>query len=335
MPTGLGKIFDRIPQPAPEPTDKQVFAVVPVPGHSSYLLGRDRDSRACLLVTTDHKTDHYSRLYPPIRLENLDAQFKLRCHLRGASEPEREGTFTVIRCRESEGEMTRYFLWVCETILQMLGRQPTQAQVSTAVIRLAAIFQKVRQPAARPINGLFGELFLVFRSRNAVRTLTAWRTDENARFDFSINDVRLDVKAASSRSRLHIFSYDQCNPPPGTVAVVASLHVERTSGGTSLESIISQIAARVSAHADLLLKLHETVAATLGASLNDGLARRFDLRLAESSLQFLDLYDVPAIRGPLPAGVTDVHFRSDLSALSPLSTDALIERDPVFLDLLA
>ena len=83
-----------------------------------------------------------------------------------------------------------------------------------------------------------------------------------------------------------------------------------------------------------MLKLHETVAATLGASLNDGLSRRFDTKLAEASLQFFGLEDAPAIRGPLPAGVSDVHFRSDLSALAPLSINALIDRDPVFWDLL-
>ena len=74
--------------------------------------------------------------------------------------------------------------------------------------------------------------------------------------------------------------------------------------------------------------------ATLGASLNGGLSRRFDMRLAEASLQFFGLEDPPAIRGPLPAGVSDVHFRSDLSTLAPLPIEALIDRDPVFWDLL-
>ena len=58
------------------------------------------------------------------------------------------------------------------------------------------------------------------------------------------------------------------------------------------------------------------------------------VRLAESFLRFFSLEDVPAIRGPLPADFSDVHFRSDLSALLPLSIRTLIDRDPIFWDLL-
>ena len=331
MPTGLADIFKGISPPSAQPPDKPLYAVLPVPGHSNYFVGKDRESLACLLVSTSDQT---GRSHPPIRLESLDAQFELHCQLKRASEPEQEGTFTVIRCRDSDSETTCYFLSICETILRMLGDQPTRTQIATAVNRLAAIFQKVRRPPARPLNGLFGELYLLWSSGNAVRALAAWRVDENARFDFSDGDVRLDVKAAGGKSRLHTFSYEQCNPPPGTAAVVASLHAEQAAGGAFLRAVVNQIEARVSAHPDLVLKLHETVAATLGTSLNDGLARRFDMRLAESSLRFFDLEDVPAIRGPLPAGVSDVHFRSDLSALPPVSIETLIDRDPVFWDLL-
>ena len=331
MPIRLANIFKEIRPPSEQPPDKPLYAVMPVPGHSNYFVGKDRESLACLLVSTSDQT---GKPHPPIRLESLDAQFELRCHLTKASEPEHEGTFTVIRCRESDSETTRYFLSICDTMLRMLGEQPTRTQIATAVNRLAAIFQRIRQPPARPINGLFGELYLLLSSSNAVRALAAWRADGNARFDFSDGDVRLDVKAAGIRNRLHTFSYEQCNPPSGTVAVVASLHAEQAAGGASLNSVINQIEARVSAHVDLVLKLHETVAATLGASMNDGLSRRFDMRLAESSLRFFSLEDVPAIRGPLPAGVSNVHFRSDLSALPPVSIEALIDQDPIFWDLL-
>ena len=296
---GFANIFEGICPPSTEPSDKPLYAVMPVPDHPSYFVGKDRESLACLLVTT---SDQAVRPHPPIRLESLDAQFELRCHFKKANEPElgREGIFTVIRCRDSDREMTRYFLSICETILRVLGEQPTRTQIATAVNRLAAIFQRVRQPSARLLNGLFGELYLLLRSGSAPKALAAWRANENARFDFSDGDVRLDVKATSGKNRVHTFSYEQCNPPSEAVAVVASLYAEQIAGGTSLYSVINQIEARLSPHADLVFKLHETIAATLGASLRDGLSRRYDMRLAESSLRFFSLEDVPAIRGPLP-----------------------------------
>src|SRR5207302_791122 len=129
---------------------------------------------------------------------------------------------------------------------------------------------------------------------------------DTARFDFSDGDVRLDVKATSGRLRTHTFSYEQCNPPPGTIAVVASLLIEQAAGGMPLQTIIDEIGTRIAAHPDLLLKLHEVAAGTLGASLNEALALRFDIKLAQSSLRFFSLEAVPAIRGPLPAGISDV-----------------------------
>ena len=331
MTTGLADIFEGIRPPPSGSLDKPLYAVMPVPGHSSYFVGKDRESLACLLVSTN---DHGGRPHPPIRLSSLDAQFELRCHLKKAQEPGREGTFTVIRCRDADNEMTRYFLSVCEMILRVLGDQPTRTQIATVVNRLAAIFQRIRHPPARPINGLFGELYLLLRSGDAIKAAAAWRSNENARFDFSHGDVRLDVKTTSGRNRLHTFSYEQCTPPRWTIAVVASLYAEQAAGGLSLYSVMNQIEARLAADADLVLKLHETVAATLGTSLHDGLSRRFDMRVAESSLRFFSLEEVPAIRGPLPAGVSNIHFRSDLSAVPSLSTKALIDQDPAFWNLL-
>lgn len=69
-------------------------------------------------------------------------------------------------------------------------------------------------------------------------------------------------------------------------------------------------------------------------SLSEALSLTFDSKLASSSLRLYGLRDVPAIRGALPSGVSDVHFRSDLSALTSLSRESLIEKSVSFRDLL-
>ena len=155
-----------------------------------------------------------------------------------------------------------------------------------------------------------------------------------SRFDFSTGDIRLDVKTASGRSRTHSFSFDQCNPPAGTLAVVASLFVERASGGISIQEIVREIEQHCAASPDLLIRLHDVLAETIGAALPEALASRFDRKLAETTLQFYDLREVPAIRGDPPAEVTEVHFRSDLSSVRPATVERLIEREPVIEQLL-
>jgi Putative PD-(D/E)XK family member, (DUF4420) len=331
MNTRLDYLFQVIAPPENENPDKPIYAVIPVPDHQNYFVGKDRESHACLLVAG---CDRPGRMQAPIRLENLDVQFDLRCQVRKEKEIERVGTFTVIRCRLLDTEIVRYFLSICETIVAMVGDRPAHRELASAVHRLAAIFQRMQKPPVRPVNGLFGELYLIWRSSNPSRALKAWRVDEAARFDFADGDVRLDVKAATGRVRAHTFSYEQCNPPPGTIAVVASLFVERVPNGISVGNLIQEIEARVAAYPDVVLKLHEVVAATLGGTLTEALGLTFDERLADSSLRFFDLRQVPGIRGALPGGVTDVHFRSDLSSAREVPLNLLINRAHNLQDLL-
>lgn len=60
-----------------------------------------------------------------------------------------------------------------------------------------------------------------------------------------------------------------------------------------------------------MFKLHEVVMSTLGSSLNEALAIAFDVRLADASLRFFNLADVPAIRGVFPkASATFISVRT-------------------------
>ena len=318
-------LFAAIHAPDANNAGKSAYAVAPVPEYKGCYVGKDRDSYACLLIAT---ASNAGRRRAPIRLENLDVQFALRCQVRTSHGPATAGTFTVIMCRSRDTQTTRYFLSVCETVLRLAAKPSDQQDISSTVHRLAAMFRKMQKPPARSVIGLFGELYLIWRSADPVRTLAAWRIDEVARFDFSDGEFRLDVKAASGRVRAHTCSYEQCNPPFGTTAVAASLFVERVAAGLSLRSLIEQIEAVVGQPADLALKLHEIVAATLGRSLGDALESTFDVPLADGSLLFFDLRDVPAIREPLPANVSDVHFRSNFSGTTPIAPEQLKATHP-------
>jgi Putative PD-(D/E)XK family member, (DUF4420) len=331
MDPALGQLFASITPPSGGDPDKPLYSVKPDPACPSHYIGKDKESLPCLLIATARGT---ARSLPPIRLENLDVHFDLACHVKRDQEPEFEAIFTVIRCRDPEKETVRYFLSVCETILRILGDLPARTAIAAVVNRLATIFNQLQQPPTRSLNGLFGELFLIRLSANPRRALSAWRIDDRARFDFSDGDARLEVKTASNRLRAHSFSYEQCNAPAGTLAVVASLFVERAAAGIAFRALINEIEHRLAGDADLIFKLHDIVAATLGTGLREALPVGFDEQLAGSSLQFFELDQIPAIRGNTPAGVSEVRFRSDLSAMTPISPRALIDRDPVFWDLL-
>ena len=306
-----------------EHLDGSSYSVLAVPNYRSYFVGIDGESNACLLITTIHQTTNFT---PPIRLKNLEVQFELRCHVKNAHEAEHDGNFTVIRCRDKE--MARYFLFVADSLISVIGDHPSPNSISKAVQKLASIFQKTRNSPTRTLTGLFGELYILLRSKNTETALSAWRANDSAMFDFSYEDIRIDVKTTGSKSRSHYFSYEQCNPPHGTIAVVASLRAELNSTGMSFESIISQIEERIETNFSLVFKLHETIATTLGSNLSEDLSQCFDLSIAKSSLLYYDLKSIPAIRIELPNGVGNVRFSSDLTASRPIAVKNLIEFAP-------
>lgn len=325
MTIALGPLFDGLPALS---GDRLIYSVGSIPGYPAYFIGKDNEAKACLLISVSEKD---KRQHAPIRLESLEVLFEVPSLIRHAGKVA-EGTFTVIRCRSDDSEIIRYFLSVAETLLRILGTPPKRGAISSAVNRLAHIFQRLQRPPARPVNGLFGELLLIRQSRNPFQVIAAWRPQDTSRFDFNTGDIRLDVKTASGRRRTHTFSYEQCNPPSGTLAIAVSLFAERAAGGISLQELIREIEALVATNTDLVMKLHDTVAETLGNSLQEALSIRFDQRLAVSSVQFYDLRSIPAIRDEPPAGVSDIHFQSDLSNSPQVDIPKILKSQPAIAD---
>ncbi|MDE2816049.1 MAG: PD-(D/E)XK motif protein [Chloroflexota bacterium] len=329
--TGLLEIYEGIATPENEGMGTPLFAVQYVPKQTCYFIGKDTSGQPCLLVETKENGKHK---LPPIHLESLDAQFELGCQITDPEGQIREGVFTVVRFRSLDLETIRYFLSVCQIIMVHLGDKPSRRALATAVRRLASIFKNIHKTPIRSLNGLFGELFVIWRSQYPARAVAAWRIEDTSRFDFAMGDIRLEVKSCAGRVRAHTFAYDQCNPPPRTHAVVASLLVERIPGGISLGDLINSIETQLAGVEPLALKFHEVIASTLGADLSSAMQVTFDARLTENSLQFFDLREIPALRGSLPHRVTNVHFTVDLSGLAPLSQESLIKRDPHFRELI-
>jgi hypothetical protein len=329
MGLNLDRIFDAL-SPVTAGQGQTAYSVGRIARNPGYLVGRDTNNKACLLVAV---ADEPGQRHAPIRLENLEVEFEVRSRVTETNKSS-ESIFTVIRCRSDQAEVIHYFFSVAETIIRILGAKPTRPGITSAVAHLARIFQQLLSPPLRPVTGLFGELLLMRQCGNPVRAMTYWRLQNASRFDFTAGDLRLDVKTTTSRARTHTFSYDQCNPPAGTVAVLASLFVERTATGLALGELIDEIESSIAGRTELVLKLRETVAATLGASLSTAMKIRFDEKLAISSLRFFDLRSIPAIRFTLPPGVSDVHFHSDLSSSPEADIDALIDKAPALEDLI-
>ena len=327
----LSNIFDTLVDPPGYEASEPTFSARRIPGNPRVFVARDLKSHACLIF--DAGVPEGPRV-PAIRLANLDAQFAVKCRLTEDAQTFVAGYYTIVRCTNPDSEVVRYFYGVGEALLQLVGDQFTHETLAHAVSRLADVFQKMSRPPSRSLNGLFGELFLILRSKDVVSALSAWHLDSSARFDFVMGDQRLEVKTSAGRARIHTFSYDQCSPPEGTQALVASLFVEHAAGGLSLEGVLREISDRVGHRPDLILKLHELTADALGAQLASALLVEFDTRVSDASLGVYEAASVPAVRGTLPGGVSEVRFRSDLGACTAVAADEIGRLGGLFADLL-
>lgn len=248
----------------------------------------------------------------PFILAGIEARFGVRCQIEERDRDARTENLTVVICRSQERTTERYFLNTMEFLASAWGPLPTIAAVAEAVDRLVELFQRLAQPSRRPLLGLIGELLVIRAATDPSAAVRAWRVDQDERYDFVVGDLRLDAKATSTNRRTHEISFDQANPSTGTTGILASFVVQPSGGGFSLADLLTDIEARIKGH-DLTLKLRTVVADTLGRDLQPSLGWAFDLAHATASARIYDVSTIPAIRPPLPAGVSGVRFLVDLA----------------------
>lgn len=317
--------------PSTDETEGRIshYRVRPAPKMPTHYVGRNATGSPCLLLKSDNDI-----VRSPIKLAGLEVYFGLRCKILIESDIARNEILTVLVCTSLDTKTQEYFLHVCQIILCLVGPNPALAVISNAVQRLVNLFQQLLRPARKSVIGLIGELYTINTSCCPKTAVEAWRNKEDDRFDFALDDVRLEVKTSSNRNRNHTFSLEQCTPPKNTIGILASLFIEINGGGLSLIELIHNIESRLGNNNELMLKVQETLVRTLGETLSLALTLRFDEALAKSSLLFYDVSEIPAIRTEIPGSVSQVRFNSDLSHTKPLTLQAAIAQSDRLCDLL-
>ena len=228
MRSHLSSLLETIDIPACVPEVGFQFHVKAIPSFERHYFGRTSLGAPCLLLRANDNS-----LKAPIRLAAIEVSFAIPCTIAIVGHEQRTETLTAIACTASNYIVQGYFAHICETILHIVGPSPSLAEVVEAVRRLVDLFQRLARPARRSVIGLLGELYVIYAANSPAAAAEAWRSTADDRFDFSVNDVRLEVKASSTRQRVHDFSLEQCSSPPNTDGVLISLFVE-ASGGVCL-----------------------------------------------------------------------------------------------------
>ncbi|HWK38440.1 MAG TPA: PD-(D/E)XK motif protein [Hyphomicrobium sp.] len=291
------------------------------PGH---YVGRTHDGAPSILLSSK---DHGVKA--PLRLSGLDVNYSLPCRLRLGDGPSVDKMLTTVRCSSVDPGVRRYFVHLMEALLVSVGVMPSLAQIADAMHSIVAILQHLSSTARKSVAGCFGELMVIEMSADAAAAIGAWRDATDDQFDFSMGEARLDVKASGNRSRMHHFSFGQCSLPPERLGVLVSLFVESCGGGTTMLQLVQRIEQKISGYPNLALKLRRVLAETLGRDAPSALIAEFDERLARSSVRLYNLAHIPAVRPPIPVGVDQVQFRSDVSQTATAPREALIDTCPL------
>jgi hypothetical protein len=196
-------------------------------------------------------------------------------------------------------------------------------ELQTVIDRLVELLRALTLPPTRTIFGLWAELYLIGRSKDAVRMASAWHQTPGDLYDFAAGDQRLEVKATSANSRKHHFALEQLVPPKQVQLLIASIIIQRSSAGSSVMDLIDLIRTRLAGTPKLALEVERVAAATLGTDWRLGHLDQFDVHAADSSLRFLDVASIPRISSEIPPEVSEVHFVVDLSGVSEYPPDAL------------
>lgn len=244
--------------------------------------------------------------YPAsLKLENLTVMHGYAGTMK-TPEGEVTGVFSIVECRVTDDALIGSFLRLSSHLLNGLPELPEPRAVAIEVRKLVQIFQALRQPPAKSIQGLWAELFVLANSPNLPKWAAAWHDDPMERYDFAMQRLRVEVKSSGNRIRRHHFSHEQLHPPSDIELWIASVFVERSTAGTNCLELLRQIQSRLSGEA--VFEIESKVIRSLGVDYLKARAFTFDDELAKDSLLFIPAKTIPRIPDDLPEGVSELRY---------------------------
>jgi len=323
----IQSLFDGIQQ-SPFVAEQAHFVAISIPEYPHFHLAKDENQFPSLLISVTDSTKQ--RAIAPIKLEHLNVLFDVPCRISMDNGRNKEGIFTVIRCTGQDQLLHTYFLRTLRLLFDLLPSAPTKKDVSQAVSTLVELFRSIMTPPRKSLQGLWAELLIIDCSTHPEILVAAWHASPHDRFDFNAEHERLEVKSTTQRIRQHHFALDQLTPIKGTRVIIASLFTERLNSGVTIMELADNIRGKLQAFPSLIEHLDRIVITTLGDSWRAAYEEVFDKQLALSTLQFYDATNLPSIPLPLPIGLSDVHFRVDLSGCSPSNLSSLAKGSLLF-----
>lgn len=240
-------------------------------------------------------------------------------------------TFTVITFTNNDRNLQEYFLKISETLIKSLGIKPTQQQIIDSLNKFIEVFRSLTDTPTNTVHGLWSELFLIENCKNPSILLNYWHQIPEEKFDFNAGSEKIEVKSSSVFERIHTFSSEQLHPPVNTQVFIASIFVRQSNNGLNIQQLIDSIITKIQFNIELSDKLNNIVCKTLGNSLEQSIIIKFDHNIAKESLRFYRHQEIMKIEKIyIPSEITEVRYKSDLTALSPIDINKIVKNGQLY-----
>ena len=308
---GFQDEFEKLP--TPNTTKEHSYSAVVIKGFESHRIAKDFKENPCILISVTQRSQSFK--ISRQKLYNLSITHNLVCEIYVKGKRE-EHNFSVILYSGNDDDLKKYFLKVCEILLPSLGKSPDNKKITHTVNKFIELFKVLKEPPKKTLQGLWSELFLIHQSNNPKELVKAWHTISEEKYDFSVENLRIEVKSSSTRNRTHYFGLEQLVAPSKCELYIASLFVEILASGKSIEDLLNEIIERLGENFELIEKLNFVTYSTLGGSVDKIKNVFYDYQLAKDSLQFYNSNDIPKIK-IVPDNVFDVRFKSSIDNTEP------------------
>ncbi len=299
---------------------EHAFKVVSVPRFSGVYIGVSSTGQPCLFV--ESKGERFNG--PSMKTSRVTLGIGRDYKISLPDSSPRTKTFDSLICESDEEVDRRTFISLIDGLLN----DPTENYIKRA--DLTSFFLSVSRlfsiPPAKDLGaerqGLWGELFFMSRIRGFKFWFPFWHSEPTRKFDFSASNLRLEVKTAVSDERIHQFSHRQVYPYEGEEIGLASILLRKEDTGLSLRKLIDSAKESISEE-EHVIKLAKAERVS-GMENNDELGPFFDETEAERSLALFWARDAPHFNMAEPAGVSQTHYRIDLSTAPAIPLEDLI-----------
>ncbi|WP_158847113.1 PD-(D/E)XK motif protein [Algibacter sp. L1A34] len=319
----LKEIYDVLPLPTNQNSNS--YSAKAIKGFKNHRIAKNYANNPSLLIFISEQNQDF--LIANQNLFSIKISHNLKCEI----ESDKKSTcnnFSVVSYIGQNDEIKNIFLSTCQVLIKSLGQNPSNKKIKTIVSKFIELFKSIKEPPRKSIQGLWAELLLIEQSNSPINLINAWHCVPEEKFDFSFDQLRIEVKSSGSDTRTHHFTIGQLKSINNTEIFIASILMKTNTGGLSISDLLNNINNKLTDFQKQKEKLHLLVYATLGMDIDKVSLVKFDYELAKGSLQFYNSKEIPKIESELiPKEVSNVKFTSNLinSKFSNFQIDELIK----------